>query len=147
VHKYTIDKLYAAGLNRLETFLVARPDELATVAGIQLPVAESIARHFCDYRQRFRSVIADPTPADERRRLAELVELLRVKNDEFERARTGRTQEARANKRRLRQERRQTLSSIYVSLARVGQVDRVDALQAMPVQRQLEELEEYLRHP
>ena len=79
--------------------------------------------------------------------VAELVDLLRVKNDEFQCARAGRTPEARADKRRLRKERRHTLSSIYVSLARVGEVDRVDALQAMPVQRQLEELEKYLRHP
>jgi hypothetical protein len=145
VHKYTVDKLYAAGLNQLDAFLVAKPDELAAVAGIQLPVAESIARHFREYRQRFRSVLADPTPDEERRRLTELVELLRVKDDEFQRARTGRTPEARADKRRLRKERRHTLSSIYVSLARLGAVDRVDALQAMPVQRQLEELEQYLR--
>ncbi len=147
VHRYTIDKLYAAGLNRLDAFLNAKPDELAAVAGIQLPVAESIARHFRDYRQRFRSVLADPTPAEERHRLAELVALLRVKNDEFQRASAGRTPEARADKRRLRKERRHALSSIYVSLARVGEVDRVDALEAMPVQRQLEELEKYLRHP
>jgi hypothetical protein len=147
VHKFTIDKLYAAGLNRLDAFLNARPDGLAAVAGIQLPVAESIVKHFRDYRQRFRSVLADPTPIEERHRLAELVERLRVENDEFERARAGWTPQARADKRRLRNERRHTLSSIYVSLARLGEVDRVDTLQAKPVQRQLEELEEYLRHP
>jgi hypothetical protein len=147
VHKFTVDKLYAAGVNRLDAFLSARPDELAAVAGIQQPVAESIVQRFRDYRQRFRSVLAEPTPAEERRRIAELVEHLRVKDDEFERARAGRTPEARIDKRRLRSERRLTLSSIYVSLARVGEIDRVDALQKLPVKRQLEELEEYLRHP
>jgi hypothetical protein len=146
VHKFTIDKLYAAGLNQLNAFLNARPDELAAAAGIQLPVAESIVRHFRDYRQRFRSVLADPTPTEERHRLAELVERLRVENDEFERARASWTAKAQADKRRLRIERRRTLSSVYVSLARLGEVDRVDALQQKPVQRQLEELEEYLRH-
>ena len=82
-----------------------------------------------DYRQRFQSVLAEPTPAEERRRIAELLEQLRVENDEFERARAGRTPEARIDKRRLRSERRLTLSSIPVSLARVGEIDGVDALQ------------------
>jgi hypothetical protein len=147
VHKFTIDKLYAAGLSQLNSFLSARPDEIAAVAGIQLSVAESIVQRFRDYRQRFQSVLAEPTPDEERRRIAEHVEQLRVKDEQFERARAGRTPEARIDKRRLRSERRLTLSSIYVSLARVGEIERVDALQKMPVKRQLEELEEYLRHP
>jgi len=145
VHELTIDKLYAAGLNQLDTYLNAKPDELAAVAGIELPVAERIVGHFGDYRRRFRSVLADPTPTEERHRLAELVKRLRTESDGFERARAGWTPEARADKRRLRKERRDTLSSIYVSLTRVGEIDRVNALQEMPVQRQLEELEEYLR--
>jgi hypothetical protein len=146
VHEFTIDKLYAAGLNRLDAFLNAKADELAAVAGIQLTAAESIVLHFRDYRRRFRSVLADPTPAEARQRLADLVERLRVEHGEFERARAGWSPESQADKRRLRNERRSTLSSIYVSLARLGEIDRVDALQKKPVQLQLEELEEYLRH-
>jgi hypothetical protein len=146
VHKLTIDKLYAAGLHQLDAFLNARSDELAAVAGIGLPLAESITQHFRDYRQSFHSVLAEPVPAEERRRLAELVERLRGEHTEFERASAGWSPEAHAEKRRLLGERRRTLSSIYVSLARLGEVERVDALKKMPVGRQLEELEEYLRH-
>jgi hypothetical protein len=145
VHKLTIDKLYAAGLHQLDAFLSARPDELAAVAGIDLRLAESIAKHFRDYRQSFRSVLAEPVPAEERRRLAGLVQRLRGEHTEFERASAGWSPEARADKRRLRRERSDTLSSIYVSLVRLGEVQRVDALKKKPIGRQLEELEEYLR--
>jgi hypothetical protein len=85
-------------------------------------------------------------PAEERRRLAELVQRLRAEHNEFERASAGWSPEARDDKRRLRRERGETLSAIYVSLARLGEVERVDTLQKQPVGRQLEELEEYLRH-
>jgi hypothetical protein len=146
VHKLTIDKLYAAGLHQLDSFLNARPDELAAVAGIGLPLADCIARHFRDYRQTFRSVLAEPTPAEEHRRLAELVERLRGDHTEFERASRVRwSPEAQAEKRRRRGERNSTLSAIYVSLARLGEVDRVDALKKKPIARQLAELEEYVR--
>jgi hypothetical protein len=146
VHKLTIDKLYAAGLHQLDAFLNARSDELAAVAGIGLPLAESITQHFRDYQQSFHSVLAEPVPAEKRRRLAELVERLRGEHTAFERASAAWTPEAHAEKRRLLGERRNTLSSIYVSLARLGEVERVDALKKRPVGRQLEELEEYLRH-
>ena len=146
VHKLTIDKLYAAGLHQLDAFLNAKPDEVAAVAGIGLGLAENITRHFRDYRQSFHSVLAEPVPAEEHRRLAELVERLRGEHAEFERASRARwSPEAQAEKRRLLGQRRSTLSSIYVSLARLGEVERVDALKKKPVARQLAELEQYLR--
>jgi hypothetical protein len=146
VHTLTVDKLYAAGLHQLDAFLNAKPDELAAVAGIELELAANIARHFQQYRQSFRSVLAEPVPAEERRRLTELLGRLRHEQTDFERASAGWSPEARADKRRLRGERSETLSSIYVSLVRLGEVERVDALKKKPVARQLEELEDYLRH-
>jgi hypothetical protein len=147
VHKLALDKLYAAGLHQLDTFLNARPDELAAVSGIDRSVAERIAAHFREYRQSFRSVLAEPVPAEERRRLGELVDRLRDENAAFERASAGWSAEARSDKKRLRRARGETLSAIYVSLARLGQVDRVDLLQKQPIGQQLAELEEYLRQP
>jgi hypothetical protein len=147
VHKLAVDKLYAAGLHQFDMFLTAKPDELAAVSGIELSLAERIGEHFRDYRRSFRSVLAEPVPAEERRRLAELVERLRDEHSAFERASAGWSAEARADKKRLRRARGETLSAIYVSLARLGEVDRVDALQKSPTDRQLAELEAYLRQP
>jgi hypothetical protein len=146
VHKLTIDKLYAAGLHQLDAFLNAKPDELAAVAGIGLGLAERISQHFRDYRRSFQSVLAEPTPAEEHRRLADLAERLRGEHAEFERvSRAHWSPEMQAEKRRLLGQRRTTLSSIYVSLTRLGEVERVDALKKKPVARQLAELEAYLR--
>jgi hypothetical protein len=147
VHKLAVDKLYAAGLHQLDTFLNAKPDELAAVSGIELSLAEQISEHFRDYRRSFRSVLAEPVPGEERRRLAELVERLRDEQSAFERASAGWSAEARADKKRLRRARTETLSAIYVSLARLGEVERVDALKKSPTERQLAELEEFLRQP
>jgi hypothetical protein len=146
VHKLTIDKLYAAGLHQLDAFLNAKPDELAAVAGIGLDLAERISQHFRDYRRSFQSVLADPVPAEEHRRLADLVERLRGEHAEFEGvSRAHWSPQTQAEKRRLLGQRRSTLSSIYVSLARLGEVERVDALKKKPIARQLAELEAYLR--
>ncbi len=146
VHKLTIDKLYAAGLHQLDAFLNAKPDELAAVAGVGLDLAARITQHFRDYQRSFHSVLADPVPAEEHRRLTDLVERLRGEHAEFERvSRAHWSPEMQADKRRLLGQRRTTLSSIYVSLARLGEVDRVDALKKKPIGRQLTELEEYLR--
>jgi hypothetical protein len=89
--------------------------------------------------------LAEPQPAQERRRVSELAERLREQNEAFERASQGWSDDAIADKKRLRRERLQTLSEIHVALVRLGEAERVGAMQKMSVVRQLEEVDTYLR--
>jgi cell division septum initiation protein DivIVA len=145
VHGLTIEKLYRAGLHEFDSYFRASPAELAAVAGIDVSLARRIVQLFREYRQRVSAVLAEPAPAQERGRVAELTEKLREQHDAFERAAAEWSGEARAAKRKLRQERQQTLADIYVALARLGETERVAALQKMSIGKQLEDVEDYLR--
>jgi len=145
VHGLTIEKLYRAGLHEFDSYLRASPAELAAVAGIDVGLARKIVQRFREYRQNVSAVLAEPAPAQERVRVAELSATLREQHDAFERASAEWSGEARTAKRKLRHERQQTLADIYVALARLGETERVASLQKMSVGRQLEEVEEYLR--
>jgi hypothetical protein len=91
-------------------------------------------------------VLAEPLNAQERKRLRELVDSLCEQQEAFERACAGWSDEAVADKRRLRRERAQKLSDIYVVLVRLGQAELVSALEKMDVKRQIDELTRYLLH-
>ena len=145
VHQLTLDKLYKAGVHRLDAFLGAKPAELAEVSGIDVELATRIAEHIQSYRETFQSLLAEPARPAELRRLGELVSRLREQHDGFERASAGWSVADRADKKRLRRERGETVSAIYVSLARIGEVERISVLETLPVERQLAELEEFLR--
>jgi hypothetical protein len=144
VHKRTIQKLFAAGVNHLDAFLHGVPDEIAAVAGIDVALAERILSKFRDYRRRVSSMVAQSIPQEERDVLARMVEKLREQNDSYERARKGWSPEDRGAKRRLRRARMETLKEIYVVLARMGEVQRIEQLERLPVSRQLEQLERFL---
>lgn len=144
VYKLTLDKLYRAGLHQIDAFLHGKPDEIAAVAGIELGLAERIVRSFREYRERVESVITQFTPGEEYDRLRELVARLREQHQAFETARAGWSEQALQDKKRLRRERGETQSNIYVALARLGEVELIDVLQRYSVERQLEELERYL---
>jgi hypothetical protein len=147
VHKRTIHKLYAAGVNHLEAFLDGKPDEIASVAGIELELARRIVAKFRDYRRRVSSMVAESIPDEENGVLASLVERLRALDEDYQRARTGWSEQDVAAKRRLRRERGHSLKEIYVVLARMGEVERIEALQRLPVRRQLEQLELFVQSP
>lgn len=145
VRNLTLEKLYRAGVSQFDSFLRADPGELAAVSGIDVTLAEQIVRRFREYRQSVTGVLAEPEPDVERNRLVPLVARLREQHDAFEKASARWSDEAKADKRRLRRERLETLSQVYVVLARLGEVDRVARLKKMGVEWQLKDLEGYLR--
>jgi hypothetical protein len=144
VHKLTLDKLHRAGLYGFDAFFAARADELAAVSGIELELAGRIVDRFAGYRERMSSLLASFTPAEERKNLGRLTAELRDRQSAFERASAGWSKEAKAEKKLLRKQRGDTLSEIYVVLARLGETARIDRLKTLSVDAQLEELERYL---
>jgi hypothetical protein len=145
VGRLTLEKLYRAGLHDFETFFRADARELAAVAGIEVSLAEQIVKRFRDYRKNVSAVLAEPVPAQERTRITKLLDVLREQHTAFERASRGWSAADVADKRRLRRERAKTQSDIYVALTRLGEGERVSQLQKLTVERQLDELEQFLR--
>jgi hypothetical protein len=144
VHKRTVKKLYAAGVNQLEAFLAGKPGDISAVSGIDLDVAERIVQKFQDYRRRAHSMLARAAPDEERAALGALVERLREQDAAYQRAREGWSKEAVSAKRRARRERSQIVKEIYLVLARMGEKERIEQLEKLPVGAQLERLVELL---
>src|SRR5262249_48615529 len=112
VEKLTIDKLFAVGLNRLETLMNANADEMVAVSGIQTAIAAGIVSKFRSYREAKPASVSVRDPAAERRELADLLNTLSVQNADFERAASTWTEESRTRKRELRKQREQTFQQI-----------------------------------
>lgn len=135
VRKVALGKLVAGGLVRLEMFFVARPDELATVTGLDAAVAGKIVERFQRYKREVAAVAPDPTRSPERALLGELTVTLSQQHQAYE---------SGVDKRRARREREETLLSIKIVLARLGEITLVDQLERLPFQRKIEVLEAHL---
>jgi hypothetical protein len=144
VRKVTIDKIYAAGLTNLDNLFVARPEEISATTGIAEGLASRIVDKFQAYRREIAS-LADATRAFELRQLADLAVELRQLHQEFERAASEWSEDARAEKKKFRQARAEALLQVRVLLARLGEIDRLGQLERLPFGRKIEELEGYLR--
>jgi len=144
VRKVTIDKIYAAGLTNLDHLFLAKPDEISATTGIAEGLASRIVEKFQAYRREIAS-LADATRAFELRQLAELAAELRELHQEFERAASEWSEDARAEKKKFRQARAEALLQVRVLLARLGEIDRLGQLERLPFGRKIEELEGYLR--
>ena len=140
VGKVTIDKVYAAGLTRLDVFYLASRDDLAAATGIDKRLAERIVAKFQDYRRTLRAPAAEGQTSPDRARLLELVTELRQQNDELEGTLDGWANGASDRKRHLRQARVDTLLQAKVVLARLGEVDLLSEIEKLPFQRKIERL-------
>lgn len=145
VGKVTIDKLYAAGLGALDMMFVAKPDDVASAAGIERLLAERIVQRFRWYRTEIESASPDESRTFERRRLEELVRDLRLRHQEYEEAAATPTDDGSRRKRDLRQARAALVSEVAVVLARLGEVQLVRDLERLAFDRKIDILERRLR--
>lgn len=141
-----LEKLYAAGLGRLDTLLKASADEIAAVSGLPAPVAAALAAKIAEFKKNAPSALAAPDTSEVRRTLSALMPVLEVQNQAFERAAMGWAAENLAAKQRLRRDRMATYQQIKVTLARLGDLDLVARLEPLPFARKIDELNRYLRH-
>ncbi|HSQ63735.1 MAG TPA: helix-hairpin-helix domain-containing protein [Polyangiaceae bacterium] len=141
VRKVTIDKLYAAGLTTLDTFFMARPDEISLTTGIDRKIADKIAERFRRYRQDMQAAAVDESRSFEHARLDELCADLAQHHQAFEQAERD---DDSSKKREARKAREAALLEIKVLLARLGEVDRVSAMDKLPFSQKVAELTKYL---
>jgi len=144
VERPTIEKLFAVGLNRLDALLATNVDDLVAIASLRRPLADAIVAHFRAYRATAQSMMSAPDPVSEKKQLHDLVIVMSLQNDEFNRAASGWTDEARVAKRTLRKQREQTFQKIKVALARLGERDQLSRLERLPFNERIATLDRYL---
>jgi hypothetical protein len=147
VERPIVDKLFSVGLSRFETLIRANVDELVAVSGIRREVATAIVDQLRTYRTGAQAVLSAPDPMTERRQLHDLLIMMSLQHDDFVRASTGWTDEARASKRGLRRQREQTYQRIKLSLARLGEREQLASLERLPFGERIATLDRYLSAP
>ena len=144
VEKITIDKLFANGLGRLDALLKANAEDIVAVSGIRREVAAAIADRMRLFRADAPAAFAAPDAAAEHRALRDLAATLRMQNDEYERAASGWSDDAREKKKHFRKEREATYLQIKVRLARLGQREVIARLEKMPFNERIRDIDAHL---
>jgi hypothetical protein len=144
VHRVTIERLHAAGLNGISMLAEARSHEVAEAAGISVKLAERIVEAFRAYREDRHAHLPDAMHASERGRVDLLLNELEAHHAAFERAAQAWTPAATAEKARLRRARHKTLMEISVILARIGEIALLQKLEKVPFDRKLDGLRVFL---
>jgi hypothetical protein len=145
VGKVTLDKIYAAGLTRLDMLYAAHPEEVAVTSGIGIEVARQICGRFQSYRTEVQQMNPDGGRQADRNKLEGLARELRVLNDAFKGAANGWTPQAAQDKRWLRSERERIFLEVKVVLARTGEVELLERLERLPFERKASHLDTFLR--
>ena len=141
VRKVTIDKIYAAGLTTLDSFYVAKPEEIAQTTGIDRTLAELLSERFRRYKAEVQAAVPDDSRSSEHSRLETLAKALATQHTGFERAEKD---DDGPRKRELRKARDATFLEIKVLMARVGEVELLGRVEKLPFGLKLTEIERYL---
>jgi hypothetical protein len=141
VRKVALDRIYAAGLTRLEMYYMAAADDIAEATGLPRPLCHSIVERFTSFRLELGASSPGEGRVREHARLAELTAELAKQTAEYDQAHS---RSRGLEKRIIRKAREHTLLSIQLLLAKVGRVDLIEELEKLPFARKLEELERYL---
>jgi hypothetical protein len=144
VHKVTIDKLYAAGLNALDVFYSARPRDVADATGLDLPLAEAICARFQAYRREMAELVPTKDRAKERAELEALTAELAQRHEEHEKLGSAWAGDAAAKKAKARKDRADVAVKIDVLLAHLGEVDLARDLAKVPFAQKIQKLTRYL---
>jgi hypothetical protein len=147
VERRTIDRLFAVGLNRLDSFVNGNADEIAVVSGIQPELASAIVAQFTSYRVGAQAAVAARDHVAERRHLHDLLITMSLQNDDFVHASSRWSADAVAKKREARRMREQTFQRIRVALARLGEKDQLARLEPLSFKERIAMLDRYLSAP
>ncbi|MCS7079077.1 MAG: hypothetical protein NZ585_03375 [Chloracidobacterium sp.] len=139
VGQRTIQKLFAAGMSRLESYTTGLPSDIALAAGIKRALAERIYERFHTYLRARKA-----TNADLQARFLALVEELKQRQFEFKRAtleewyrRTDSTE-----KKRCRKARQQVMWQINIALVELEQLDVLHEIRNAVFDKRIRRLEE-----
>jgi hypothetical protein len=134
-----VEKLFSAGLIRLEVLARARPEEIAVVTGLEPALAERVLE-----RVRAERALAAGEVGQERGHVAGHTAQLVDEHRALEAAAAGWSAQSQGEKRRWRRQRQQSWLRVRISLARLGEVDRLERMERLPFARRIEGLEGFL---
>ncbi len=138
VGQRTTQKLFAAGMSRIESYTTGLPSDIALAAGIKRALAERICERFQAYLRA-----RETTSADLQARLLALIEELKQRQFEFKRA----TLEAwyrRADsteKKRCRKARQEVMWRINIALVELDQLDTLHEIRHAVFDKRISRLE------
>jgi hypothetical protein len=139
-----IDKMMAAGLNRLNVLFAAKADEIAVVTGIPEEIATAAAERVQAFRKASPAALAAVDPGGTVRALAALLDRLRTSQVGFERASSGWSDADRLSKKQLRWQRQVSFLQITIALVQLGEIDLAVRLPKLAFARRIEEVERVL---
>jgi hypothetical protein len=108
-------------------------------------MAQRIVAQFQQYKRRIASIPPDAGRTGEHEKLADLMTRLKQQNAAFDGYSKGWAGDSAKEKKRLRQERNETVLEVNVLLARLGEVGLVERLEKLPFGKKTEELERYFQ--
>ena len=144
VEKITIDRLFAAGLSRLNVLIKANAGDMSAAAGIAAETAARIVDRMKSYRSSLPTTVAAQDAAAEQSQLLALVGELTKQHQEYESAAAGWSDDHRKRKRTARSERERIFLEVRVVLARLGEVERLAELEKHPFKDRIRALTTYL---
>jgi len=139
------DRVFAVGLNRLESLFRASAEEIAVVAELPLEVAGAIVGKVEEFRRTTPAGVASTESPTVRRQIEALVNALEAQHQAFERASQGWSRDSLAAKKRTRRERDTAWLQMKVALARLGEIDFLVRLEKLAFARRLEDLGRFAR--
>jgi hypothetical protein len=139
------DRVFAVGLNRLESLFRANAEEIAVVAELPLDVATAIVNKVEDFRRTTPAGVASTESPVVRRQIEALITSLDGQHQAFERAAQGWSKDSLASKKRTRRDRDNAWLAMKVALARLGEIDFLGRLEKLPFARRIEDLNRFAR--
>jgi hypothetical protein len=136
-----IDKMMAAGLNRLSALFAAQADEIAVVTAIPDDIAAAVAARVQAFRRASPAALATVDPAATARELAALLQQFRIEHTAFEAASRGWSETDQRNKKQLRWARQVSFLQITIALVQLGEIELAVRLPKWAFARRIDEVE------
>jgi hypothetical protein len=139
------DRVFAVGLNRLESLFRASAEEIAVVAELPLEVAAAIVGKVEEFRRTTPAGVASTESPVVRRQIEALITSIESQHLAFDRAAQGWSRDNLQNKKRARRDRDVAWLQMKVALARLGEIDFLLRLEKLPFGRRIEDLNRFVR--
>lgn len=137
LRRVALDKIYSAGVTKLEQFFTASPTELSQATGISHGLAEGVVARFASHRDEVAAIAPDRDRSAEVAQLAELADQLDSLNEAYDDA-------SGADRRKARRERDEAMLQVEVVLARLGEVERVEQLARATFRQKAKDLRRFV---
>lgn len=136
-------KLEAAGFADVQKLSLASEQDLVA-AGLAPELAARVAERVARFNRRLHSVPPQADRSAERLRLQRLTATLKEQNERFDAVADDWSKDAPELRRKLRDERSETMSQVSLLLARLGELSAAQRIERLPFDKKASELERLL---